>query len=539
MSELFILRPAGATVLLCLSIIFGSSPALAGSDATPEVAIGERLFLETRFSFSESPHADPVMATSRTVTGSLPGPYRGKTMNCRACHLVDEHAKTTGGGMRAYADFARRTPITARGNVSATTTRNTQQLIGITAGAGQGVVFHYDGQFGSMEELVHATLTGRNYGWLPGEYKKAQRHIATVIRSDDGRGELARAFGGSYRKVLAGTASDLPPEYRLPARYRLDVGSASDTQILQAVSSLIAAYVNDISFARNGRGDPNGSPYDAFLVRNHLPTRPARGETPLAYSRRLGRAVAAVTHPRFVSGRQQAFRFHDQPFVFGLAELEGMKVFFRESGDHAGNCIRCHNAPLFSDFGFHNTGTSQVEYDALHGSGAFARLKVPGLVRRQQDPDRFLPPTPAHPKASGRFRSVASKNTTGTDLGLWNVYANPDMPAPQPVLHRFLCRAVHAEPPITSDCSRRSLLPHALGRFKTPILRDLGHSAPYLHNGSLDTLGHVVAHYRDNAALARSGRLRNGSPHLLPIHLDQKDIASVAAFLRALNEDYE
>ena len=42
-----------------------------------------------------------------------------------------------------------------------------------------------------------ATLTGRNYGWLPGESQLAVAHVARVIREDDGTGALAQTSGGS------------------------------------------------------------------------------------------------------------------------------------------------------------------------------------------------------------------------------------------------------------------------------------------------------------------------------------------------------
>ena len=71
----------------------------------PEVAIGERLFLETRFSqyfFAASKgdanHAlaagDPVMGVTATTGAALPGPFAGASMNCRGCHLVGEHLAT-------------------------------------------------------------------------------------------------------------------------------------------------------------------------------------------------------------------------------------------------------------------------------------------------------------------------------------------------------------------------------------------------------------------------------------------------------------
>ncbi|MCP5291333.1 MAG: hypothetical protein H6938_02145 [Burkholderiales bacterium] len=60
-----------------------------------------------------------------------------------------------------------------------------------------------------------------------------------------------------------------------------------------------------------------------------------------------------------------------------------------------------------------------------------------------------------------------------------------------------------------------------------------------MHNGQLDTLENVIEFYRQTAEMARDGQLRNASPDLLDVHIDAHDVAPLAAFLRALNEDYE
>ena len=83
------------------------------------------------------------------------------------------------------------------------------------------------------------------------------------------------------------------------------------------------------------------------------------------------------------------------------------------------------------------------------------------------------------------------------------------------------------------------LLEASVGLFKTPGLRDLGHSTPYLHDGSADTLEDVISFYVETSALAQAGDLRNAAPELLDVHLGPDDVAPLAAFLRALNEDYE
>ena len=42
--------------------------------------------------------------------------------------------------------------------------------------------------------------------------------------------------------------------------------------------------------------------------------------------------------------------------------------------------------------------------------------------------------------------------------------------------------------------------PASFGQFKTPSLRNLGHTAPYMHDGRYATLRDVVRHYSDLAA---------------------------------------
>jgi hypothetical protein len=132
-------------------LLAGGAPKVAGAqDADPpEVAIGERLFLETRFAetfarfLSEHPGAtvndalptgDPVLDHSETTGDPLPGPFAGQSMNCRSCHLVDEQLEP-GGGMRTYDDFARRSPIPVRGDGRHTTARNSPPLVKRVAAA--------------------------------------------------------------------------------------------------------------------------------------------------------------------------------------------------------------------------------------------------------------------------------------------------------------------------------------------------------------------------------------------------------------------
>jgi cytochrome c peroxidase len=61
-----------------------------------------------------------------------------------------------------------------------------------------------------------------------------------------------------------------------------------------------------------------------------------------------------------------------------------------------------------------------------------------------------------------------------------------------------------------------------------------------MHNGQFTTLDEIITFYRDTSTLARApGALRNGAPELQGIALTAADNASLVAFLKALNEDYQ
>lgn len=68
------------------------------------------------------------------------------------------------------------------------------------------------------------------------------------------------------------------------------------------------------------------------------------------------------------------------------------------------------------------------------------------------------------------------------------------------------------------------------GRFKTPTLRGLMLTAPYMHDGSLATLEEVVAFYNRGG-----GGNPNLDPALKPLLLSPEEAADLVAFLRALS----
>jgi hypothetical protein len=549
----------------------GDESASAKAAGTPGAAkaVGERLFVETRFAQAFKTHldvggnvnapniGDPVVDTLETTGAPIdPGPFNGMSMNCRTCHIVDDVLKRPGGGMRTYADFTRRTPIPARADGKTHTPRNSPTLVNSTLDRPGGVLFHLDTEFNSMEDLVTATFTGRNFGWLPGESAQAIAHLARVVRGDDGTGAVAQQFDGlPYRQLFTGTDSAIPHEFRLPPQYRAFIGTGTDQETFDAVVKVVAAYVNGLLFSqKTDSGVPIRSPFDVFLEINGLPQKPDPNETPLDYSRRLlqlmtvrelaGTLRFVTSNPNRPNGQ---FEFHAQSFQFQALELAGLKIFLTEpsspptatpaeiTAGKVGNCLACHAAPNFTDFKLHNTGTTQKEYDDIHGAGQFAGLAIPNLATRNGNYNQYLPASELHPAALEPFRDVPLlANPTLTDLGVWNIFANPDKPNPQAKIRTILCD--EQQPCPLSDAT---LLDRAIARFKTAGLRDLGHSNPYMHTGQFDTLDTIIAFYRGVSAQARAGTLRNGATELQGMALTAADATSLVAFLNSLNEDYQ
>ena len=119
-------------------------------------------------------------------------------------------------------------------------------------------------------------------------------------------------------------------------------------------------------------------------------------------------------------------------------EEEGLRLFIGE-----GNCHFCHFGPLFSNSEFHNIGLGHREWlnDADIG-------RYDGITKLQNSP----------------FNAA----------GQWS-----DSPQGEKALRL---------PRLTQTSEH-------LGQYKTPTLRQLTSSAPYMHGGHFDDLQSVIMHY--------------------------------------------
>lgn len=73
--------------------------------------------------------------------------------------------------------------------------------------------------------------------------------------------------------------------------------------------------------------------------------------------------------------------------------------------------------------------------------------------------------------------------------------------------------------------------PKDRGLFKTPSLRNVAVTYPYMHDGSLPTLESVVAHYNSGGAVHL-----NKSPKVKPLHLTEEEQSQLVRFLESLTD---
>lgn len=150
---------------------------------------------------------------------------------------------------------------------------------------------------------------------------------------------------------------------------------------------------------------------------------------------------------------------------------------------------------------------------------AFVRRQLHGDSRV----DRFLAGDPSFLDASERAGLWLYESRGGC----WRCHSGPNFA--DEAFHNTGVGAIDGEPEpgrlaITADDADR-------GAFKTPTLRGLTETAPYMHDGSLATLEDVVAFYD------RGGRPNaNLDAAMKPLGLSEEDRANLVAFLRALSE---
>lgn len=85
-----------------------------------------------------------------------------------------------------------------------------------------------------------------------------------------------------------------------------------------------------------------------------------------------------------------------------------------------------------------------------------------------------------------------------------------------------------------------------VGKFKTPSLRDLNYTAPWMHNGLMDDLHGVVNLYNSGMQMINpSPEEKKADPNfpitdqrMKPLHLNNQEIDAIVAFLKSMSGSY-
>jgi cytochrome c peroxidase len=170
--------------------------------------------------------------------------------------------------------------------------------------------------------------------------------------------------------------------------------------------------------------------------------------------------------------------------LFLPSQVGGLRVFIG-----SGQCTQCHNGSRFTNDDFHN-----VAIPPLPPGGTHVDVKqLSGVVEPGIDAGRA---TGAFAALDDAFNCLGEYSDAGGDC--------PEL--------RFIRRD-----------------PHALGgAFKTPSLRNVAETAPYMHDGSLATLRDVILHYAEQPdALV-------GHSEIPQFQLTETEALQLEAFLGAL-----
>ena len=156
-----------------------------------------------------------------------------------------------------------------------------------------------------------------------------------------------------------------------------------------------------------------------------------------------------------------------------------------------GRCVSCHTIEqdfaLFTDHRFHNVGVGMNEIQDQAGmlASEFMKAKASGV---DVDVEVLTNPDTSH---LGRF-------AVNNDIGM-------------------------------------------IGAFKTPTLRNIAITGPYMHDGSLETLRDVVVHYNNGGVTDESTPVNDFlSGGIRPLNLTDEQIDDLVAFMETLTSpEYE
>lgn len=259
---------------------------------------------------------------------------------------------------------------------------------------------------------------------------------------------------------------------------------ATDPQLQQAYQVVFGSLPD---FSDNTRFPPSGGPIGKDL--SYPPLAAWMSMTPQDQAlvnevfSNLGKAIAAYER-KLVTGPSKF-----DTFVEGLATNDPAKVAALSDSAQRGAllfvgkalCTRCHSGPELTDREFHNLGLGSRDWIADPKDGG--RAGGAGQVLA----DMF--------NGKGEYSDA------------------PDAPINDKLTY---LTQVGAE---------------LIGQFKTPSLRNVALTPPYMHSGHFATLAEVIRFYSE---LDESPTVGHREEVLEPLHLTDDEIADLVAFLESL-----
>lgn len=201
------------------------------------------------------------------------------------------------------------------------------------------------------------------------------------------------------------------------------------------------------------------------------------GKAIMAYERRL--ELQPSRFDRFIAALKNGQSNEQLKKILNKGEVNGLRLFVGRAA-----CVSCHNGPLFTNFEFHNTG-------------------VPETDKNNVDLGRY----------SGLQKLTADE---------------------------FTCLSRWSDADNSKKCEEMSYLkalgPELVGAFKTPSLRNVAKTAPYMHAGQFDSLKAVVQHYNKPSPPFFNRQQHPNRPHfdLLALNLSDHELDQLVDFLKTL-----
>ncbi len=160
------------------------------------------------------------------------------------------------------------------------------------------------------------------------------------------------------------------------------------------------------------------------------------------------------------------------------SQVRGLRLFMGKA-----NCSSCHNGPLFTNHEFHNIGAPEANVEHVD----LGRFEGVSLLRE----DEFTclsPYSDANPKQCKEMRFLKVQG------------------------------------------------PELVGAIKTPTLRNVAATAPYMQAGQFETLQQVLTHYNKPTPPYYDRKQHPSRPHfdVLPLNLQEEELQDIEAFLHSL-----